>query len=133
MAGGLERVPGKDGDETLVSHLNGGVGGSWQLGDDALYYALATARVEHNPDFGAFVAGAGGFDTGLLWRNPLGTLSLEAAGDYFHNGEVRRRLSLNQQWELSPDLGLRLSAERSFSQLGGNDNEVMLQLRWYHY
>lgn len=133
VAGGLERVPGKDGDETLVSHLNGGVGGSWQLGDDALYYALATARVEHNPDFGAFVAGAGGFDTGLLWRNALGTLSLEAAGDYFHNGEVRRRLSLNQQWELSPDLGLRLSAERSFSQLGGNDNEVMLQLRWYHY
>ncbi len=133
VAGGLERVPGKDGDETLVSHLNGGVGGSWQWGDDTLYYALATARVEHNPDFGAFVAGAGGFDTGLLWRNGLGTLSLEAAGDYFHNGEVRRRLSLNQQWELGTDLGLRLSAERSFSQLGGNDNQVMLQLRWYHY
>lgn len=133
VAGGLERVPGKDGDETLVSHLNGGVGGSWQWGDDTLYYALATARVEHNPDFGAFVAGAAGFDTGLLWRNGLGTLSLEAAGDYFHNGEVRRRLSLNQQWELSTDLGLRLSAERSFSQLGGNDNQVMLQLRWYHY
>lgn len=133
VAGGLERVPGKDGDETLVSHLNGGAGATWQLGDDALYYALATARVEHNPDFAAFVAGAGGFDTGLLWHNRLGTLSLEAAGDYFHNGEVRRRLSLAQQWELSQQLGLRLSAERSFSHLAGDDNQVMLQLRWYHY
>ena len=41
------------------------------------------------------IAPALGFNSGLLWRNPLGNLTLEAAGDYFHNGEVRRRLSLN--------------------------------------
>ncbi|MCY1527289.1 hypothetical protein D9M68_623510 [compost metagenome] len=133
VAGGLERVLGEDGDERLVSHLNGGVGGSWNLGEDALGFALATARIEHNEDFAPFVASAAGFNTGLLWHNPLGTTSLEAAGDYFHNGEVRRRLSLNQQWEISRNLGLRLTAQRAFSQLAAPVNEVMLELKWYHY
>lgn len=133
VAGGLERVLGEDGDERLVSHLNGGVGGSWQLGENTLGFALATARIEHNEDFAPFIASAAGFDTGLLWHNPLGSFSLEAAGDYFHNGEVRRRLSLNQQWDISRNLGLRLSAQREFSQLAGPVNEVMLELKWYHY
>ena len=133
VTGGLQRVPGEDGEETLVGHLNGGAGGTWQLGENTLAYALATARVEHNPDFAAYLAPAMGFDSGLLWRNGLGNLSLEAKGDYFHNGEVRRRLALTQQWEMSRDLGLRLSAARDFSKLGDTDNELMLQLRWYYY
>ncbi|MBD8496307.1 DUF4105 domain-containing protein [Pseudomonas syringae] len=133
VAGGLERVPGKHGDQTLVSHVNGGAGGTWQLDDNLLGFALGTVRVEHNNDFAAFVAPAAGFDTGLLWRNPLGNLSLEAKGDYFTNGEVRRSISLNQQWEVSRNLGLRLTAQRDFSHLGGPQNEVMLQARWYHY
>lgn len=74
-------------------------------------------------------------DAGLLWRNPLGNLTLEAHADYFHNGEVRRRLSLHQQWELSPRLGVRLSGSREFSQLAAPVNEVKLELelRGYHY
>ncbi|MEK1904141.1 MAG: hypothetical protein AAAB13_00030, partial [Pseudomonas sp.] len=133
VGGGLQRVPGDGDDETLVSHFNGGVGGTWQLGDDSLAFALATVRLEHHADFAAFISPALGFDSGLLWRNPLGNLSLEAKGDYFHNGEVRRSLSLNQQWELSTNLGLRLSAQRQFSQLTSPQNEVMLELKWYHY
>ncbi|ROM88698.1 hypothetical protein BK657_30310 [Pseudomonas brassicacearum] len=69
----------------------------------------------------------------MLLKNPLGNLSLEAKGDYFVNGEVRRSLSLNQQWELSRNLGLRLSAQREFSQLASPENEVMLEVKWYHY
>lgn len=133
VTGGLERVPGKHGDEVLVTHLNGGAGGTWQLAPDLLGFALGTARLEHNNDFAAFAAPAAGFDSGLLWRNTLGNLRLEATGDYFTNGEVRRQLSLNQQWELSPTLGLRLSAIRDFSHLGGTTNEVMLEMKWYHY
>jgi hypothetical protein len=133
VTGGLERVLGKHGDETLVSHVNGGAGGTWQLSDSLLGFALGTVRVEHNNDFSALVSPAGGFDSGLLWRNGLGNFSLEAQGDYFLNGEVRRTLSLNQQWELSRNLGLRLSAQRQFSELAGAQNEVMLQLKWYHY
>ena len=72
VAGGLERVPGEDGDENLVSHLNGGAGGSWMFGDDLLLYAMGTARIENNRDFAAAIAPAVGFDSGLLWRNPLG-------------------------------------------------------------
>ncbi|MEE1922554.1 DUF4105 domain-containing protein [Pseudomonas sp. 148P] len=133
VAGGLERVPGKHGDEVLVSHVNGGAGGTWALGDDMLGFALGTVRVEHHNDFAQFIAPAAGFNTGLLWRNGLGNLSVEARGDYFTNGEVRRSLSLNQQWELSDNLGLRLSAKREFSQLATAQNEVMLELKWYHY
>ncbi|NBF03149.1 DUF4105 domain-containing protein [Pseudomonas sp. Fl5BN2] len=133
VTGGLERVPGKHDDETLVSHVNGGAGGTWQLGQDTLGFVLGTVRVEHNADFAGFIAPAAGFNSGLLWKNPLGNFSLEAKGDYFTNGEVRRSLSLNQQWELSRNLGLRLSAQREFSQLATPVNEVMLELKWYHY
>ncbi|WP_367254695.1 DUF4105 domain-containing protein [Pseudomonas sp. stari2] len=133
VTGGLERVPGKHDDETLVSHVNGGGGGTWALGDDVLGFALGTVRVEHNNDFAEFVSPAGGFNTGVLWKNPLGNLSVEAKGDYFFNGEVRRSLSLNQQWELSRNLGLRLSAQREFSHLATPETEVMLEVKWYHY
>ncbi|OZY40044.1 hypothetical protein CJF43_19775 [Pseudomonas fragi] len=133
VGGGLERVLGKHGDENLVSHVNGGAGGTWQLADNMLGFALGTVRIEHNNDFAAFVAPAAGFNTGLLWRNPVGNLSLEAKGDYFTNGEIRRSLSLNQQWEISRNLGLRLSAQREFSKLTTPVNEVMLELKWYHY
>ncbi|EPM45955.1 hypothetical protein A262_26397, partial [Pseudomonas syringae pv. actinidiae ICMP 19073] len=133
VTGGLERVLGKHGDENLVSHVNGGGGGTWQLGDEVLGFALGTVRVEHNNDFAEFISPAAGFNTGVLWRNPLGNLSLEAKGDYFTNGEVRRSVSLNQQWELSRNLGLRLSAQREFSQMSSPQNEVMLEVKWYHY
>ena len=133
VGGGLERVLGKHGDENLVSHVNGGAGGTWQLADNMLGFALGTVRIEHNNDFAAFVSPAAGFNTGLLWRNPVGNLSLEAKGDYFTNGEVRRSLSLNQQWAVSRNLGLCLSTQREFSKLTTPINEVMLELKWYHY
>ena len=133
VTGGLERVPGKHDDENLVSHVNGGGGGTWQLADDMLGFALGTVRVEHNNDFAEFISPAAGFNTGLLWKNPLGNLSLEAKGDFFTNGEVRRSVSLNQQWELSRNLGLRLSAQREFSHWATPENEVMLEVKWYHY
>jgi len=133
VTGGLERVPGKHDDETLVSHVNGGAGGTWQLRDDMLGFALGTVRVEHNSDFNEVISPAAGFNTGVLWRNPLGNLSLEAKGDFFTNGEVRRSISLNQQWELSRNLGLRLSAQREYSHMATPVNEVMLEVKWYHY
>lgn len=133
VTGGLERVPGKHDDETLVSHVNGGAGGTWQLHDDMLGFALGTVRVEHNNDFSEFISPAAGFNTGPLWKNPLGNLSLEAKGDFFTNGEVRRSISLNQQWEVSRNLGVRLSAQREFSHLATPVNEVMLEVKWYHY
>ena len=133
VAAGLERVPGQGERRELVSHVNGGAGGTWQLGEDTLAYAMGTARLEHNSDFAAFIAPAVGFNSGLIWTNALGNLSLEAKGDYFQQGEVRRSLALNQQWEISENLGLRLSASRQFSHMQSPENEVMLTLRWYHY
>lgn len=133
LTGGLERVPGRHGDSLLVAHLNGGAGGSWDLAPSLLGFALATARVEHNNEFAAFAVPAAGVNAGLLWRNPLGNLRLEASGDYFSNGEARRQLSLNQQWEITPTLGLRLSAQRAFSHASSPVNEVMLEVKWYHY
>ncbi|WP_248733006.1 DUF4105 domain-containing protein [Pseudomonas sp. MWU13-2517] len=133
VTGGLERVPGKHDDQPLVAHVNGGAGSTWQLSDDMLGFALGTVRVEHNNDFSEAISPAAGFNTGVLWKNPLGNLSLEAKGDFFTNGEVRRSISLNQQWELSRNLGLRLSAQREYSHLSTPMNEVMLEVKWYHY
>lgn len=130
---GLERVAGSDGQQQLVGHLNGGGGFTWQLGDDLLAYSLATLRVEHHPDFAASLSPAAGFDSGLLWRNRAGNMLLEAKADYFHNGEVRQHIGLTQQLEISRHLGLRLTAQRQFSHWAGPRNELMLQLRWYHY
>lgn len=130
---GLERVAGKQGRQRLVAHLNGGGGATWQLHDSLLGYALATLRVEHHQDVAAALSPALGFDSGLLWRNRAGNLLVEARADYFHNGEVRRHLGLTQQLELSRNLGLRLSAQRQFSHWLPAQNELSLQLRWYHY
>lgn len=134
VGGGLERVIGKGhDDEQLVGHLSGGAGVTWQLAGELLGFTLATARLEQNEDFAAFLSSAAGFEAGLLWRNRLGNLGLEASADYFHNGEVRRKLSLVQQWEIAGNLGLRLAARREFSHMGAPASELSLQLRWYHY
>ncbi|WP_417660606.1 DUF4105 domain-containing protein [Pseudomonas sp.] len=133
VSGGAERVSGKDDDESLATYLTGGGGGTWQLTDNTIGFALATARIENNRDFAAFVAPAAGFNSGLLWRNPLGNLLLEGKADYFHNGEVRRSINLTQQWEISRDLGLRFSAARDFSHMSTPENTLMLELKWYNY
>ncbi|HBT56962.1 MAG TPA: hypothetical protein DEA92_07500, partial [Pseudomonas sp.] len=130
---GWERVAGEDGKRRLVPHLNGGGGFAWQPWDGVLGYSMATLRLEHHRDFDAALNAAGGFNAGLLWRNPLGNLLLEGRGDYFDNGEVRRSLQLAQQWELGRDLGLRLQASREFSQFSAPQTEFALQLRWYYY
>lgn len=133
VSAGMERVLGKDGDETLVTHLNGGGGGTWRWGDNMLFHALLTARLEHNRDFAAFVAPAIGFDSGLLWRNALGSLTVAATGDYFHNGEVRREFSVSQQVELTRNFAVRLGFRRDFNQFSTPINEAKLDLRWYYY
>lgn len=133
VATGWERVAGENGNHRLVPHLNGGGGFAWQPRDSVLGYSLATLRLEHHRDFDAPLNAAAGFNLGLLWRNPLGSLLAEGRGDYFDNGEVRRSLALAQQWELSRNLGLRLQASREFSQFSAPQTEFALQLRWYQY
>ncbi|MNJ61352.1 hypothetical protein D3C77_571360 [compost metagenome] len=133
IAAGLERIAEGDGDDRLVGHLNGGGGFTWQLREDLLGFAMATARLEHHPEFGAVISPAAGFDSGLLWRNGAGNLLLEARGDYFHNGEVRRRISLSQQFEVRDTAGLRVGLERSFSHRAEPETEFQVQLRWYFY
>lgn len=130
---GLERVAGKNGKQRLVGHLNGGAGTTWQLTEGMLAYTLATMRVEHHRDVAAALSPAVGFDSGLLWRNRAGNLLLEAQADYFHNGEVRRRIGLAQQLEVNRRFGLRLIAQREFSHWAAPQNEISLQLRWYYY
>jgi len=133
VAAGLERLPEGDSDDRLVGHVNGGGGLSWPFSEDLLGFAMVTARLEHNRGFSAVLSPALGFNSGLLWRNAVGNLLLEARGDYFHNGEVRRRISLGQQFELREDAGLRLSLDRSFSHRADSETEFQLQLRWYYY
>jgi len=133
VTGGFERVPDDQDGEVLVGHLNGGAGFTTAWSDDWRGFALGTARLETNRHFGALIAPALGFNTGVLWRNDWGNMLLEAKGDYFHNGEARRQLQVTQQFELSPALGLRFSAKREFSQHSQPVSEAGLALRWYFY
>ncbi len=133
VAAGMERIPTDNDRRRLAGYLSGGGGFTWQPFSNMSSYLLATLRTEHNPDTAAALNLASGFDAGVLWRNPLGNLHLNATTDYFHHGEVRRRLALGQQWELDRNLGLRLSAEREFSHFSTPQNSLILQLRWYHY
>ena len=59
--------------EILVIHVNGG---TWKLSDDMLGFALGTMRVKHNNDFSEAISPAASFNTGVLWINLLGNLSL---------------------------------------------------------
>lgn len=133
VVGGLEWVLGEDGDENLVSYLNGGVGGSWMFGDDLLFYVMGIVWIENNRDFVVVIVLVVGFDSGLLWCNLLGNLILEVKGDYFYNGEVCCSLGFVQQVELGCDFGLCLGVECEFSYVGKLINEVKLELCWYYY
>ncbi len=131
--GGLQQVLGRGHHETLVAQVNGGMGFSQRWRPELMGFAMLTARLEHNGRFAQWLSPAMGVDTGLLWRNPLGNLLLEADADYFANGEIRRRISLSQQWEVANELGLRLTAKRQYSKRAEPMSEVQLALRWYFF
>lgn len=133
VRGGLERVLDQHEQEVLVSHVSGGGGVTQAWTDQLRTFGLVTARLEHNRNFGAFLAPALGFNTGLLWHNTLGGFVLEGSGDYFHNGTVRRQFQATQQWDWDKNLGIRFSLRRDFTQGFEPVTEAGLALRWYFY
>ncbi len=108
--GGFERVQVAD-NRPLASHVTGAGGYAFEL-DGGTFFALATARIEHNRDFDEPVELALGTQLGWLYKNSLGLGSLSASGLEFTGNEQRLDLSVEQNIVLSINHSLRFKAER---------------------
>jgi len=115
VRGGLERVY-RDGKDKLVSHITGGAGYSWGLSEDSVVYSLLTTRIEGGDSFKTFIEPALGVDTGVLIHNDIGVSKFELSGEKFTGGTYSRRLSYEQNIELSANQSIRLSYEREWAQ-----------------
>lgn len=109
---GYERVfsegSGND-QETGVVQVNGGVGHTYEVTDDMAFYALLTARAEHNKDFEYFIEPAFGGTLGLLNNPSFGAQKLDVNAYKFFNGEYRAKASFEQNVNLSVNHALRFS------------------------
>lgn len=123
VRGGMERVR-RDGRDRLVSHISGGGGYAWNLGNDGVVYSLMTARLEAGDSFKTYVEPALGAAAGFLLHNTIGTGRVELASEKFTGGEESTRLEYEQNIVLSRDQAIRLSLKREwvpheqFSELG---------------
>lgn len=108
---GLERqlTGGKD---RLVAHVTGGAGVSYKPVDDMLVYGLLTARLERNKGFDDMLEHAFGVNSGLLYYLDKSTVSIELSGEEFGNNEYRHRAVYSQNFSLSQNHSIKLSAIR---------------------
>lgn len=127
VEGGLERAWA--GRQRLVRYLQGGAGGSWQLGRWQPYL-LASLRAENNSDFGHFITPGAGMRAGILYHRGAWQWQIGSAGHYFRNDQYRHTSQLALQWSLARQHGLRAVLERE-GWRGDGEHEFKLQWRWY--
>ncbi len=127
---GLERQTSADNNEALVAHINGGSGGTWNLGDTTQAFALATTRLEHNPGFADNLQLAAGVDLGLMGQPAPGNWKLEYRLEQFLNGQLRQTFNLAHQFELTRQQGLRLGVQYR-DHAGRSDHALQAAWRWY--
>lgn len=126
---GYERVFTGSGDAGAYQ-VNGGVGYSKQLGENAYVYGFGTARVEHNLNYKAFLTPAAGLNTGYLWYTPLGAQQLDVRADYFVNDDVRAQLNWAHQYNLNVNHGLRINLGQHWVK---NDDWFRAELSYRYY
>jgi hypothetical protein len=81
VAGG-RRVPGKQGRRELVSRLSAAArAGTWQFSSDGIRHGHSAPGAQQR--LLPHSSRSHWFNSGLIWNNPLGDLSLEAKADYF--------------------------------------------------
>jgi hypothetical protein len=88
VAAGWRRNFIREGSEPLVTSVDGGMGGTWQLGDKARAYALAEGGLrQHHSLEGGYSLGAGGRVGGFLDPAPAFRLHAYAQGLSYFAGE----------------------------------------------
>ena len=127
--GGLERQFTRGVDQ-LTAHLTGGTGGSWQLLENSLIYTLATGRLEINKQLQHAIEPAIGFSTGLLQHFGRSTARLDFSGEHFPDGVYRLRTGLIQNFVISTNHSVRLSAMYEWQE---TDEFSDVQLNYQYY
>ena len=127
--GGLERQLTRGVDQ-LTAHVTGGAGGSWKLLENGQVYALATGRLEVNKQLQRAIEPAIGFSSGLLQHFGPTTARLDFSGEYFLDGIYRLRAAYIQNFVISTNHSLRLSAVYEWQE---KDEYSDVQLNYQYY
>ena len=133
LAFGWQRTFTRSGAEPLAVAADGGIGGAWQLGTRARFYATAEASVRAHDAFEeGYTLGAGArlgvlVDPSARWRihayaQQLGSLTGERADP--------GALVLEQRFTLTPDLALRFDLSRQ-RESGRTFDTALLSLHLY--
>ncbi len=118
------------GVDQLTYHLTGGAGGSWQLFSSGQAYALATARLEINEQLDRAIEPAVGFSAGILQLFGWTTARLDLGGEQFSDGIYRLRAGYIQNFVISTNHSLRVSASYEWQEADEFSN---IQLGYQYY
>jgi hypothetical protein len=126
---GLERQLTKGVDQ-LTGHITGGAGGSWQLLNNSLIYALATGRLEVNKQMDRAIEPAIGFTSGALLHFGSTTARLDVSGEQFDHGIYRLRTGYIQNFMISTNHSVRFTAMYEWQE---EDEFSDIQLNYQYY
>jgi len=118
------------GREHRVAQVNGGVGATRALWADNRVYGLVTGRLEHNHGFADPLQPAIGARGGLLLGGGTLTAAWEAGVEQFANGQVRTRVNLQNNLQLSRNQALHLEL---LWRDQSPDDALAVGLRYQHY
>jgi len=113
IKGGMERVYRHKHDR-LVSHISGGMGGSWNISANTTAYSLLTTRFETGSHFKSYIEPAFGAMGGLLIHNKIGTGKIELASQKFLGGIQASDLKFEQNILLSKNQSIKLNLKREW-------------------
>jgi len=108
---GMERQL-TNGKDRLVSHVTGGAGFAYQPFNNNQVYAMLMARAERNRGFRRSIEAAIGYNTGMLYHFDSSTARIELSGEEFKNDEYRHRSIYSQNFVISRNHSIKLSAIR---------------------
>lgn len=119
-----------NGVDQLTADVNGGAGGSWNLFKNNQVYLLATARLEINEQMDRFIEPAVGFTSGVLQYFGPSTAHLDFSGDQFANSMYRLRVSYIQNFVISTNHSIKLTAKYEWQEV---DEFSDVQLNYQYY
>lgn len=118
------------GKDTGAYYVKAGGGAATGLGDWALLYAFADARIESNSYYKTFFNTAFGLSGGAIAYLPFGTFKASVDSDYFTNDEYRLILALEQNIPLTVDDAVRVGVSKQWHR-DYQQYEVSLSYRHY--
>jgi hypothetical protein len=119
------------GKDQLVYQLSGGAGGTWEYLKDHMFYALATGRLEINPQLKNFLEPAIGFNSGFLSHFKHTTARLTFSGEQFEDGVYRLRVKYIQNFVLSTNHSIRFYAKHQWQQDDTEFSDINLKYQYY--